>query len=341
MKDITYPFSKQPEFNVIQEIAPRIYWLRLAMPFSLDHINLWLFEEDNDWTLVDTGPNTSSSRASWQEIFSSQLKNKPIGRVICTHAHPDHIGLVGWISEQQSAKLLMSKGEFEFYHQLFAKKAQTPFSQIERFYLLAGAGDKEAQRYVKHIQIFSDLIYPMADIYQQLEHEDRITLGKYQWLVHIGKGHSPEHICLFCEELNLFIAGDQLLPTISPNVSVWPTKPDANPMADFLASCHDISKIINNKTLVLPAHGLPFYGGNNRLNTLVEETEKNLDDLYDFCQLPITVSDVFPILFKAKINESNMMLAYGEALASLNYLCVQGKIEVIQGENDIHYCQKS
>ncbi len=340
MTDITYPFSKQPEFNVIQEIAPSIYWLRLAMPFSLDHINLWLIEEDNDWTLIDTGPNTPSSKTSWLEIISSQLKNKPIGRVICTHAHPDHIGLAGWISEQQSAQLLMSKGEFEFYHQLFAKKAQTSFSQIERFYQLASTGDKETQCYLRHIQIFSDLIYPIPNIYQQLEHEDSITLGKYQWQVHIGKGHSPEHICLFCDELNIFISGDQLLPTISSNISVWPTEPDANPMSDFLLSCHVLNKVINNSTLVLPAHGLPFYGGVNRLNTLIEDAEKNLDDLYDFCQQPRTVSDVFPILFKAKINEKNMMLAYGEALANLNYLRGQGKIMMTSDERNINYYQQ-
>ncbi|MCI2282082.1 MBL fold metallo-hydrolase [Colwellia sp. MSW7] len=341
MTDITYPFSKQPEFNVIQEISPRIYWLRLAMPFSLDHINLWLIEEDSDWTLIDTGPNTPSSKNSWLEIISSQLKNKPIGRVICTHAHPDHIGLVGRISKQQSAQLLMSKGEFEFYHQLFAKKVQAPFSQIEQFYQLGGAGDKEAQRYLKHIKIFSDLIYPVPSIYQQLKHEDCVTLGKYLWQVHVGTGHSPEHICLFCEKLNLFISGDQLLPTISSNVSVWPTRPDVNPMADFLSSCHYLNKTINNKTLVLPSHGLPFNGGNVRLNKLIEEMEKNINNLYDFCQQPRTVTDVLPILFKGKLNDSNLMFAYGEALASLNYLCAQGKVEVIQGTNNIHFYQKN
>lgn len=340
MTKITYPFDQQPKINVLQEIAPRVYWLRLTMPFKLDHINLWLIEEDSCWTLIDTGPNTATSRASWLEIFSNQLKGKPIGQIICTHAHPDHIGLAGWIGEQQSAQLLMSKGEFEFYHQLFTDNEHTSLAQVKQFYQSAGASDKQVKNYLKHIQAFGKIIYPMPSIYQKLQNNDRITLGNYHWQIHIGKGHSPEHICLFCDELSMFISGDQLLPTISPNISVWPTDPDANPMSDFLLSCHALNKIINNSTLVLPSHGLPFHGGVNRLNTLVEDAEKNINNLYEFCQQPRRVSDVFPILFNAEINESNVMLAYGEALANLNYLCAQGKIIVTSDERNINYYQQ-
>lgn len=337
----TYPFEQPPQINRLQEIAPRIYWLRLAMPFKLDHINLWLIEEDSCWTLIDTGPDTATSKTNWLEIFSNQLKGKPIEKIICTHAHPDHIGLAGWIGEQQSAQLLMSKGEFEFYHQLFADIKHTSLAQVKQFYQSAGASDKQVKNYLKHIQGFRKMISPMPSIYQQLQNNDRIKLGNYQWQIHIGKGHSPEHICLFCDELNMFISGDQLLPTISSNISVWPTEPNADPMSDFLATCHDFNKVINNQTLILPAHGLPFHGGVNRLNTLLEDAEKDLNKLYEFCQQPRKVSDVFPILFKVEINVSNVMLAYGEALANLNYLYVQGKIMVTSDENNINYYQQS
>ncbi len=341
VKNITYPYKRKPKNNTFKEIAPRVYWLRLGMPFSLDHINLWLIEEDNYWTLVDTGPNTSTSKTAWQEIFSTQLQNKPIKQIICTHSHPDHVGLAGWICENQSAKLLISKGEFEFYHQIFANNKPTSIAQAQTFYQQAGASDDQIKSYFKHIKIFSNLISLMPSSYQQLQHNDGITLGKYQWQVHIGRGHSPEHICLFCEELNLFISGDQLLPTISSNISVWPTQPNANPMADFFLSCQDISKVINNQTLVLPSHGLPFYGGENRLNTLSEDAKQDMACLYDFCLQPRTVSETFPILFKANIDENNLMLAFGEALASLNYLCAQGRIIATPDENGIKYYQQT
>lgn len=341
MKSITYPFEKKPKTNILKEIVPSIYWLRLGMPFSLDHINLWLIEEDNYWTLIDTGPNTSASKASWQEIFSTQLKNKPIGQIICTHSHPDHIGLAGWICEKQSAELLMSKGEFEFYHETFSNNKHTPFSLTQQFYQRAGASDEQIQCYLKRIEALRNLIYPMPKSYQQLQDNDHITLGKYQWQVHVGRGHSPEHVCLFCDELNLLISGDQLLPTISSNISVWPSLPNANPLSDFLDSCHDISKVINNQTLVLPSHGLPFYGGKNRLNTLLEDAKKNIEHLYDFCLQPRTVSEVFPVLFKAKIDENNLMLAFGEAIANLNYLCAQGRIIATPDEKGINYYQQT
>jgi len=338
---ITYPFQQSVQFNSLQEIATCIYWLRLKMPFSLDHINVWLIEEPDGWILIDTGPDTEKLRASWQAVFSTQLKNKPIKTVICTHSHPDHLGLAGWVCAQHNAQVIMSKGEYEFYQHVFAKSEQIAQTQVEQFYQSAGADNKQVSNYFKHINGFGRLIHPVPENYQQLQSNTSITLGNYQWQVFVGKGHSPEHLCLFCQELNLLISGDQLLPTISPNVSVWPTAPSADPMNDFMLSCRELSELIDNNTLVLPAHGLPFYGGVNRLETLLSDTEQDLDKLYEFCIEPRKVAEVFPVLFKAEIVESNKMLAFGEALACLNMLLVEGRLTVSTGEDKINYYQQS
>ncbi|TRX56528.1 MBL fold metallo-hydrolase [Thalassomonas sp. M1454] len=337
MSKIKYLVEQAAPLNQLQEIAPRIYWLRLAMPFALDHINLWLIEDENFWTVVDTGPDVEQARESWLNIINEQLKGKPIKLVLCTHFHPDHLGLAGWLCEEFDAQLLISKGEYDIYHHLFSELSHTERGDIEAFYQSIGASDKQMASYEKHITMFGKIIHPLPKHYQPLADKQKLNIGGYNWLLVTGKGHSPEHICLYNQELDLFISGDQLLPTISSNVSVWPTEPLANPMQDMLDSYQYLLATINDNTKILPAHGLPFTGGIIRTNKLINDTEQDIKNLLAHCQQPSKLADTFPVLFKSQITKHNLMLAYGEALACINYLIEQDKlvINVVDGVN--HY----
>jgi len=304
------------------------------MPFALNHINLWLIEDDDGWTLIDTGLNFEKSKSYWQEVIKNQLKNKPIKQIICTHLHPDHMGLSGWLCEQFDAQLWMSKGEYEGYQSISSEIINSsPNPAVYDFYLSGGASLKQAKLYDKYINIYSTFVYPFPSKYKRLVNNEIITLGGHAWQVVVGSGHSPEHICLWCKALNIIISGDQILPTISSNISVYPKAPHANPLNNWLISCKNYINVLNSQTLVLPAHGKPFTGVIARLNDLVNEVEDNLKDLAKTCETPKRVIDGFGVLFHKEINQKTFMLAYGESSAHFNYLMHLG---VINSHVDTH-----
>jgi glyoxylase-like metal-dependent hydrolase (beta-lactamase superfamily II) len=144
----------------------------------------------------------------------------------------------------------------------------------------------------------------------------------------VGNGHSPEHACLHCPELKLLISGDQVLPRISSNVSVYPTEPDADPMTGWLASIAKLKREVPDDVLVLPAHNECFRGLHARLDALADGQHRALDRLKKAISEPKRVIDVFSALFKRPIVESDaalLGLATGESLASLNHLIARGE----------------
>jgi len=290
------------------------------MPFALNHINLWLIEDDDGWTVIDTGLNSDKSKDYWQKVIKEQLKNKPIKYVICTHMHPDHIGLSGWLCDQFDAQLWMSQGEYEGYQSISSEIASNTDSKVYDFYLSGGATIEQAKLYDKYIGIYPTFVYPFPSKYNRLVNNEEIILGGHEWQVVIGSGHSPEHVCLWCKTLNIIISGDQILPTISSNISVYPKASHANPLNNWLISCKNYMSLLNSQTLVLPAHGKPFTGVIERLNELVTEIEDNLKALTKSCETPKRVIDGFEVLFHKEINQKTFMLAYGESSAHFNYL---------------------
>jgi glyoxylase-like metal-dependent hydrolase (beta-lactamase superfamily II) len=156
----------------------------------------------------------------------------------------------------------------------------------------------------------------------------------------VGKGHSPEHACLFCDADNLLISGDQLLPTISSNVSVFPTEPDANPLADWLSSLEHMKSRVPGDVLVLPAHGKPFRGAHQRLDALIAEHHDCLVKLEALCDEPRRAVDAFPALFKSKINSNNLIMATGESIAHLNFLLGEERLTVERDGNGVDWYRR-
>jgi len=325
-KQIYYPVKDTPKPYELTKVAKNLFWLRMPMPFALNHINLWLIEDEDGWTLIDTGLNFNKSKRYWQKVIKEQLKGKPIKRVICTHLHPDHIGLSGWLCEQFDAQLWMSQGEYEGYKKIFIDITNdTPLSVYD-FYVSGGATAEQAKLYDKYMSIYTTFTYSLPDNYKRLVNNEIMTLGGYEWQVVVGSGHSPEHVCLWCKTLNIIISGDQILPTISSNISVYPQAPLANPLSNWLTSCKNYINVLNTKTLVLPAHGKPFTGVKYRLDQLITEIESNLKALVIHCKTPKRIVDGFEVLFYKEINHKTFMLAYGESKAHFNYLMYLGAI---------------
>ena len=337
---IHYEFSSRPDTGDTMEVLPGLHWLRMPLPFTLGHINLWLLE-DQDWTIVDTGVSVEESEQVWKKTLATALKKRPVNRIIVTHMHPDHSGCAGWLREETGAELWMTRDEYLLCRVLAADTGRQAPDAGNRFYTAAGFSSDQLHHYQKLFGFFGKYVYPMPESYHRIKDGDEITVGDHIWRVVVGKGHSPEHACLYCEEQNVVISGDQLLPTISSNVSVYPTEPMANPLHEWMSSLRRLKDELPEDVLVLPAHGKPFRGAHGRLDALIDEHEQGLRAVVALCQEPRRAVDVFPALFRREINDRNLIMATGEAIAHLSYLLNMGEISSTEDSEGVRWYQQN
>ena len=242
---LSYPFDNRPNPGELIEVGPGIFWVRMPLPISLNHINLWMLEEQDGWTLVDTGMATEDTKALWEEIFSTHLNSKPVKQVIVTHMHFDHLGLAGWLVEKWGATLCMSRTEYLSSRVIINEIKSDPPEATVAFFRAAGVEESILDEFKVRFNNRSDFVSPLPSHYKRLTDNQVLQIGSLQWTVIIVEGHSPEHICLHCKSLNIMIAGDQILPRISPNISVRPDEPRANPLHNFLRSCESLKNRLN------------------------------------------------------------------------------------------------
>ena len=337
-----YPFTEFPSRGGKMEVAPGVYWVRMPLPFVLDHINLWLIDDKDGWTLVDTGISSEQTREDWESIFDDHLDGKPISRVIVTHLHPDHIGLAGWITRKFNCQLWMSRTDYLLCRNLVSDTGREAPVEAKTFYRAAGFSDRSLDAYLQRFGRFGTSVSHIPDAYRRLKDGECIPIGAHEWQVVIGRGHAPEHVCLYCKELKVLISGDQVLPRISSNVSIFPTEPDADPLSEWLDSCAYLADTLPDDVLVLPAHNEPFFGLHRRMHQLIEEHETNLDALEGLLKEPKRSVDVFSALFKSEITRDTYFMATGESLAHLNCLLSRNRIERNRDEKGVDwYCVKS
>lgn len=334
---IKYEFDFKPEIGEAVDILPGLKWLRLPLPFLLGHINVWLLRDGEGWAIVDTGIASQDSRDVWSDLFDQSLASTPPTRVLVTHMHPDHVGCAGWLCERFGIELSMSRDEYLLCRVLVSDTGRPVPEEGKRFYRATGFTEQQLSLYERMFGGFGKMVWPLPQSFRRLQHGDLLAIGEHRWQVVVGSGHSPEHACLYCPDLNVLISGDQILPTISSNVSVFPTEPAANPLQEWLDSLHRLKNELPDDVLVLPAHGKPFRGAKARLDHLIAGHEDGLRKLRDFCREPRKVVDMFPLLFKSKISDSNYMMATGEALAHVHYLQNRGEIQVQRLENGVRW----
>lgn len=336
---LRYPLGEPPAPGVAREIAPGVYWVCMPLPISLKWINLWLLADGDGWTVVDTGLALEESRAHWRAIFAATLGGKPVTRVICTHMHPDHVGLAGWICRKFAAPLWMSRLEYVTCRMLVADTGREAPEDGVRFFRGAGWDAEAIAQYKARFGTFGMAVSRLPDSYRRLSDGEAIDIGGRPWRVVTGNGHCPEHVCLWQEELKLLISGDQVLPRISSNVSVFPTEPGADPLADWIRSCEKLRAAMPNDVLVLPSHNEPFLGLHERLRGLVEGHERSLERLRKRLQEgPKRAVDLFGAMFARKIGPDVLGMATGEAIAHMNCLIGRGLARAVEDrEGVVHY----
>ena len=325
---LVYPLETAPEPGAgdAVEVAPGVLWLRKPMGGALQFINVWALADGDGWTLVDTGLQNHESAQAWRKAFAGVLGGKPVTRMIVTHLHPDHIGLAGWVTRKFQCRLWMTRLEYFQCRMLVADTGREAPEDGVRFFRAAGWDDEAIDNYKARFGSFGKMIYQLPDSYRRMEDGDEFQIGGHTWRVVTGNGHSPEHACLYCPELKLLISGDQVLPRISSNVSVFPTEPDADPLYDWLTSLAKLKAVVPDEVLVLPAHNDPFHGLHARLDHLMAGHERSLGRLEKLLtKEPKRAVDVFGALFARPIDGNLLGMATGESLAHINCLIARGK----------------
>jgi glyoxylase-like metal-dependent hydrolase (beta-lactamase superfamily II) len=336
MSDLTYPCGEPPAVGEAREIAPGVRWLRMPMPFTLNHINLWAVADGDAqspaWALVDTGLSNVDTANAWRTLLAADgpLGGARVSRVLVTHMHPDHVGMAGWMTRRYDCRLWMTRLEYLNCRVLLGDTGREAPEDGVRFYRRAGWTEDDLETYRTRFGGFGRMIHRLPDSYRRIRDNEVLRIGAHDWRVVVGRGHSPEHACLWCPELKLLFSGDQVLPRISSNTSVFPTEPDADPLGEWLASIDHIRTTVPDDVLVLPAHNEPFRGLHARLDHLGASQRRALDRLRDALREPKRAVDVFGALFSRPVGSepSILGLATGESIAHVNHLLQRGEAVV-------------
>jgi glyoxylase-like metal-dependent hydrolase (beta-lactamase superfamily II) len=330
---LDYPLGDTlPETGKLLDVAPGVKWLRMSLPFALNHINLWLLEDAFDsgngkvrgWTAIDCGVANDATRDAWENIFATQLNGLPIVRVIATHCHPDHVGLADWICTRWNVPLWMTTGEYTFARMMSAGlpgadgTANFPFFKKHGLVDPAMVAELEGRR-----SYYPTMVPSVPTSYVRMHDGQTFRIGQFCWKVITGFGHSPEHAALYCDDLKVMIAGDMVLPRISTNVSVFAIEPESNPVQQYMDSLTKF-KDLPPDTLILPSHGKPFRGLHTRITQLRDHHAARLQEVLEACVTPQSAADIVPIMFKRQLDAHQLTFAMGEALAHLHKLWLDG-----------------
>lgn len=322
---LIYPHETLPLPGEARAVAPGIFWLRMPLPFQLDHINLWLLKDGDGWTIVDTGFASDETKACWRTVLDGL--DGAVNRLIVTHFHPDHLGLATWLQAETGAALWMTTGEFLTAHAVWHEVGGHGAPYMTEQFRCHGLTGERLEKFAQRGPGYRKAMPGLPDHYQRLMAGDVIRIDGRPWQVLIGHGHSPEHLALYCAELGVLISGDMLLPRISTNISVFASTPDADSLGWFLTSLQVMARELPAETLVLPSHGLPFIGIQPRVAALCEHHEERCRELEDSCaQTAKSAADLLGTLFPRELDMHQTMFAMGEAIAHLNYLEQAGRL---------------
>ncbi|MGH7275688.1 MAG: MBL fold metallo-hydrolase [Candidatus Rokuibacteriota bacterium] len=332
---LDYPWAQPPAPGAVTAVASGIRWLRMPLPFQLNHINLWLLEDGPGWTIVDTGAGLDDTQALWERIFAERLDGRRVTRVLVTHFHPDHMGNAGWLTARWKTDLWCTQAEW-LYAQ-FAWRAREAADAEPRLahYRRHGCGEGVLAQLRHRMNPYPELVPTLAPEFHRVRDGDTLVIGGRRWEVLTVLGHAPEHACLWNREAGVLISGDQVLPKITTNVSVWSEQPLGNPLRLYLDSFERFRPMAAD-TLVLPSHGLPFRGLHARLAQLRDHHEARLGEALDALLEPRSAAELIPTLFRRELDVHQLGFALGESLAHLNFLEADGRAARAVGEDGVH-----
>ena len=332
MPALSYPYPDVPLPGTALEVAPGVRWLSMPLPFQLDHINLWLLEDADGTTIVDCGIGNEQTRALWEKILAT-VRN--VKRVILTHYHPDHAGNAAWLCSRFGVELWTTQGEYLTAHAVRERAAGYTSEAVLEVFRHNGLDEARVRAMTSNRNRYAELVPEFPHSYRRIIEDDRVRIGRHDWRAVIGHGHAPEHLSLYSEALNVVIAGDMLLSTISTNVSVWSIDPQGDPLRLFLDSIRRYCELPAD-VLVLPSHGKPFRGAHDRVADLEEHHRTRFAALKgELAHGERSAGDLLPVLFRRPLDAHQTFFAMGEAIAHLHYLYYAGEARRSAGPDGI------
>jgi glyoxylase-like metal-dependent hydrolase (beta-lactamase superfamily II) len=334
MSSVEYPFQELPAPGTALEVAPGVRWLRMPLPFQLDHINLWLLADDGGWTIVDTGIGNAGTRELWEKVFASLSGNFVLKRVVLTHYHPDHAGNAAWLCERFGVELWTTQGEYLTAHAVRVATAGYTSAAVLEVFRKNGLDEQRRAAMSGGGNRYAKLVPEFPHSYRRLLDGEKLKIDGRGWRAIVGYGHAPEHMSLYCEDLNVLIAGDMLLSTISTNVSVWSVDPEGDPLRLFLGSIERYRELPAD-VLVLPSHGKPFRGAHERVGQLAQHHQDRFSELLGSLNEPKSAAQLLGVLFRRPLDAHQTFFAMGEAIAHLHYLYYAGQARRAVGADGV------
>jgi glyoxylase-like metal-dependent hydrolase (beta-lactamase superfamily II) len=334
MSSLQYPFAQLPDPGATLEVAPGVRWLRMPLPFQLNHINLWLLEDEGGWTIVDTGIGNGQTQELWEKVFAS-LPGFRVKRLLLTHYHPDHAGNAAWLCERFGVELWTTQGEYLTAHAVRAAGAGYTSDAVLAVFERNGLDPERRAAMTPRGNRYAALVPGFPASYRRIYDGDLVRVGGRDWKAIVGYGHAPEHLSLYCRELSVVIAGDMLLSTISTNVSVWSVDPEGDPLRLFLQSIARYRELPPD-VLVLPSHGKPFRGAHSRVRELeAHHAERFVELEAALGKGALSAAELLPVLFRRPLDAHQTFFAMGEAIAHLHYLYYAGRATRAVGADGI------
>ncbi len=315
--------SASSSLGIPQELVRGVYLLRMPLPFRLNHINLYMLEDADGWTLVDCGLNNAQTMELWENVITNHMNGKPVMRIVVTHLHPDHIGLAHWLNHRTGAPVYMTRFEWQLAQQVFNLPLADP-QRLEKHYRSLGLEDQGLEGAVAQASGYRKLVKILPERVSLLYEHEILDIGGRHWRILLGRGHSPGCACLWEESEQLLIVGDHVLPSISPNITLLSVGP-INPLDDFLTSLGTFRNL--PCSLVMPAHGLPMSRFRERIDELIHHHAARLDILQNACASPRTAAECVPLLFNPELARHQYYFAIGESAAHLIYLAERGDLK--------------
>jgi glyoxylase-like metal-dependent hydrolase (beta-lactamase superfamily II) len=324
---LRYPHAEPPAPGEVIAVADGLLWTRLPLPFRLDHVNLYLIEDEGGFAALDTGVDNAVSREVWDRLIASVLRGKPLTKVIVTHYHPDHIGLAGWLCHRFDVPLYASQTTYLSSINISIRPDALEGVHYREFYLRHGLAPDIADLVATQGHGYLRLVHGLPHTFRRIVAGDTLTIGGREFRLISGDGHAPEQIMLVSDEEGLFLAADQVLAKITPNVSVWAVEPGGDPLRLYLRSLRAIKNEVAADALVLPGHQLPFYGLHARVDELIAHHHVRCDLILAACRTaPHSAAELVPVLFPKALDPHQMSFAFSETQAHINYLIGRGEL---------------
>jgi glyoxylase-like metal-dependent hydrolase (beta-lactamase superfamily II) len=303
----------------LEPVAPGVRRLRLPIPFPMRWVNVYVLGDGRDPALVDAGYPVPEARALLREALDRAGLRPRV--LILTHAHPDHFGLAADFAQELGCEVWMEARELE------ASRAYQPTSalwdRLAAQFAEAGLPPERVEETVRSGKRIWAATRP-PQVSRLLRADEELELGGRRWRVLVTPGHAPGHVCLLDPQSGTLVAGDHLLPKITPNIGLWPAGSE-DPLDDFLRSLAALRPLPVRR--VLPGHGDPYDTFGERVRELVEHHRERLQTVLRALQEgPQTAYGVCVALFGDGLDSHNLRFAVVETLSHLAYLERRGRV---------------